>query len=529
VPSIPDAWFDGVDEYLGASGDMFPTYSAIVTANIAEGSPIVVKPLARYTSATAGTLYVHIDVANPVTTTNNVVHYVIVEEGLATYGTTPGLARDMLVDHAFTLTSPGQSVDLQQPFTLSGSWKADDIAFVAWVQTNNVPRTVLQAARCTRGNGIVVTPRAALAASGPVGGPFTPSSVTYEVENPGPGTMGYTVTATQPWLTITNGTGTIPSHSSVEVTVELNVIASLLGGGVYTDALTFTNTTDGIGNCTRAVRLEVGRTLVYSFPLDTNPGWTTTGLWAFGRPIGGGGAYGNPDPMGGHTGTNVYGYNLNGDYENNLPERHLTTPALDLTGYDYVEVRFWRWLGVEQPAYDHAYFRASKNGTAWTTIWTNTATIEDDSWTEQVYDVSSVGARSTLYLRWTMGTTDSSWQYCGWNIDDIEIWGIAYTPSGVADPDATAGVKLLAVSPNPFREAATIAYGLPAAGRVTVGVYDVAGRLVRNVVDGPVEAGLHAAQWDGRDASSRPVAAGVYFCRIVALGETDTRSMVLLK
>jgi hypothetical protein len=529
VPSIPDAWFDGVDEYLGASGDMFPTYSAIVTANIAEGSPIVVKPLARYTSATAGTLYVHIDVANPVTTTNNVVHYVIVEEGLATYGTTPGLARDMLVDHAFTLTSPGQSVDLQQPFTLSGSWKADDIAFVAWVQTNNVPRTVLQAARCTRGNGIVVTPRAALAASGPVGGPFTPSSVTYEVENPGPGTMGYTVTATQPWLTITNGTGTIPSHSSVEVTVELNVIASLLGGGVYTDALTFTNTTDGIGNCTRQVRLEVGRTLVYSFPLDTNPGWTTTGLWAFGRPIGGGGAYGNPDPMGGHTGTNVYGYNLNGDYENNLPERHLTTPALDLTGYDYVEVRFWRWLGVEQPQYDHAYFRASKNGTSWTTIWTNTATIEDDSWTEQVYDVSSVGARSTLYLRWTMGTTDSSWQYCGWNIDDIEIWGIAYTPSGVADPDATAGVKLLAASPNPFREAATIAYGLPAAGRVTVGVYDVAGRLVRNVVDGPVEAGLHAAQWDGRDASSRPVAAGVYFCRIVALGETDTRSMVLLK
>jgi hypothetical protein len=29
-----------------------------------------------------------------------------------------------------------------------------------------------------------------------------------------------------------------------------------------------------------------------------------------------------------------------------------------------------------------------------------------------------------VYLRWTMGPTDSGWQYCGWNIDDVEIWAI---------------------------------------------------------------------------------------------------------
>ncbi len=73
-------------------------------------------------TATAGTLFVHVSVEEAVTTTNNIAHFVIVEEGLTTYGITPGLARDMLADETFTLTSPGESVDYVKPFTLDGSW-----------------------------------------------------------------------------------------------------------------------------------------------------------------------------------------------------------------------------------------------------------------------------------------------------------------------------------------------------------------------------------------------------------------------
>jgi hypothetical protein len=509
---------------------MFPVYNPIVAANIAEGSPITIKPIAHFTSATAGTLYVDIDVVNAVTTTNNIVHYAIVEEGLTTYGITPGLGRDMLADDTFTLASPGDTVVYAKPFTLGGTWKFDNIAFVAWVQSHNIPRTVLQAARCTRGNGILASPADALLATGAVGGPFTPSSTVYEVENLGGAEMGYTVTATQPWLTITNGAGTLPGHTSADVTVEFNVLASLLGAGVHRDVLTFTNTKTGIGTTTRSVTLEVGsRTLVYSFPLDSNPGWTTTGLWAFGTPTGGGGEHGYHDPTSGHTGSSVYGYNLSGDYENSLPERHLTTPQLDFTGYTGVELRFWRWLGVETPTYDHAYVRISTNGTTWTNIWTNTAEVADSAWNQQVYDVSTVADGLPVYLRWTMGTTDSSYRYCGWNIDDIQLWAFLSTPSGVADPEVTSRLSLLPSSPNPFREAATIAYNLPATGRVTIGVYDIAGRLVRQVADGHVEAGLHAVQWDGRDGSGRAVASGVYFCRIDAGGDSDMQRLVFLK
>jgi len=156
--------------------------------------------------------------------------------------------------------------------------------------------------------------------------------------------------------------------------------------------------------------------------LDSDPGWTTAGQWAFGIPTGGGGEYGGPDPTSGHTGSDVYGYNLSGDYPNNLAETHLTSGAFDCTGKSGVHLKFWRWLGVEQPTYDHAYVRVSNDGTNWVTVWENTSEIADASWTEMDVDISAVADnQSTVYLRWTMGTTDVGWRYCGWNIDDIQL------------------------------------------------------------------------------------------------------------
>lgn len=168
-----------------------------------------------------------------------------------------------------------------------------------------------------------------------------------------------------------------------------------------------------------------GPQAIYSFPLDTDPGWTAQPQWAWGVPTGGGGEHGGPDPTSGHTGANVYGYNLAGDYANSIPELHLTSTVLDCSNLGGTELRFWRWLGVETPTYDHAYVRVSNDNTNWTTVWENTGEVADSSWVLQQFDISAVAdGQSTVYLRWTMGLADSAYRYCGWNIDDIEIWGI---------------------------------------------------------------------------------------------------------
>ncbi len=275
--------------------------------------------------------------------------------------------------------------------------------------------------------GLRVLPSSALVSEGNVGGPFTPDHLDYTLENRGTTGFNYSVTQGQSWVSVTNATGFIPGGGSTTVTVSINSNANTLGVGLYADSVAFVNTTTGEGDTTRLVELKVGvPQAFYSFPLDTNPGWTVQGQWAYGQPTGGGGEYGNPDPTSGHTGPNVYGYNLNGDYANNLAQRHLTTGALDCSGVVGVTLKFWRWLNVETSSYDHAYVRVSTNGTNWTTVWENGSYIEDNSWSQEELDISSIAdGQSTVYLRWTMGTTDDSWRYSGWNIDDVELWGLA--------------------------------------------------------------------------------------------------------
>jgi hypothetical protein len=162
--------------------------------------------------------------------------------------------------------------------------------------------------------------------------------------------------------------------------------------------------------------------------LDSDPGWDTEELWAFGVPAGrGGDEHGYPDPDSGFTGDNVCGYNLQGDYTDNMDEEHLTTGPIDCSNLTDVDVRFRRWLNVEQPQYDHAYFRISTDGNTWTTIWENPAEITDSGWVEMTFHVSEIAdGQPEVYLRWTMGITDDGWTYSGWNIDDIEILGIEH-------------------------------------------------------------------------------------------------------
>lgn len=191
-------------------------------------------------------------------------------------------------------------------------------------------------------------------------------------------------------------------------------------------------------------------TLQYSWNMDSNPGWTTQGLWAWGVPQGLGGGlsvdgYGGPDPTQGHTGSNVYGYNLSGNYEPNLVERHLTTQAIDCTGLTQVVLKFWRWLGVEKydeisPGFffgDIAAVSVSNDGINWEVVAQNaSANIADTSWHFHEWDISDFAdGQATVYLRWTMGPTDTLYNYCGWNIDDVEIWAV----SSVTIPTVTTG------------------------------------------------------------------------------------------
>jgi hypothetical protein len=84
--------------------------------------------------------------------------------------------------------------------------------------------------------------------------------------------------------------------------------------------------------------------------------------------------------------------------------------------------------------------------------------------------------------------------------------------------------------PNPFNPQTTIAFSLKERGRVRIDVYNVAGQLVKAVLDESRAAGSYTdVRWDGRDAAGSAVASGVYFYKLVTDGFSQTRKMVLLK
>lgn len=85
------------------------------------------------------------------------------------------------------------------------------------------------------------------------------------------------------------------------------------------------------------------------------------------------------------------------------------------------------------------------------------------------------------------------------------------------------------IYPNPFTEEAMLGYRLPAPGAVALEVFDLLGRRVRVLADGHAEAGHYAARWDGRDASGRPVASGLYLIRLRTSDATATRRVSVVR
>lgn len=89
-------------------------------------------------------------------------------------------------------------------------------------------------------------------------------------------------------------------------------------------------------------------------------------------------------------------------------------------------------------------------------------------------------------------------------------------PSGVTSVPISSvfGESDLKVSPNPTGGEVAIRFATPTAGKVTVDIFDVAGRRVRRIVDRQMAAGASSASWDGKSDSGKAVGSGVYFIRV---------------
>ena len=99
---------------------------------------------------------------------------------------------------------------------------------------------------------------------------------------------------------------------------------------------------------------------------------------------------------------------------------------------------------------------------------------------------------------------------------------------GLGALDGT-GLQFRSVQPNPVRGRAPVQLATDRGGWLKLAVYDAAGRLIDNIAETRVEAGVYPYTWNGRDASGREVSPGVYFLRATVGNAAANAKVVVVR
>jgi len=103
----------------------------------------------------------------------------------------------------------------------------------------------------------------------------------------------------------------------------------------------------------------------------------------------------------------------------------------------------------------------------------------------------------------------------------VDVVSESYEPEVVP-----AMTRLLGARPNPFTPGTTLHYELGRSEHVAVEIYDTRGRLVRQLVDGVLDAGSYSEMWDGMDSQGNAVHGGIYFVKMRAGSYESTTKLV---
>jgi hypothetical protein len=89
--------------------------------------------------------------------------------------------------------------------------------------------------------------------------------------------------------------------------------------------------------------------------------------------------------------------------------------------------------------------------------------------------------------------------------------------------------RTVVMRPNPLHPSGTLSFENPSRGRVSVRIYDAAGRLVRTLHDGVLEVGPIDVPFDGRGSRGEVLRSGVYFYRIESAGRVRSGRLAIVR
>ena len=145
-------------------------------------------------------------------------------------------------------------------------------------------------------------------------------------------------------------------------------------------------------------------------------------------------------------------------------------------------------------------------------------TIFPDQEKTFVFTITAPSTSGIYNFQWRM--VQDSVEWFGDYTENVEV-------GAEESPYVPSGYSLSVASPS--SEKATIKYGMPRAGQVTLKVYNVNGQFVRTLVNEVQKPRNYTLTWNGKDNSGKEVSTGTYFCKLETGTFRSTEKLQLIR
>ena len=172
--------------------------------------------------------------------------------------------------------------------------------------------------------------------------------------------------------------------------------------------------------------------------------------------------------------------------------------------------------------------------------WTGTINLFNGTISGTITDPNLFGTGLSMTFTGNYGLAQTIFRYQmsgTFQADGIVVMSHPDIPTGIASPVVASRPESFAILqnyPNPFNPETRIRIQLKQSARVSVQIYDLQGRLVRQYEPGSLQAGVYEIPWDARDSRGLAVPGGMYLAKVTLAPEGQnpiirTLKMLLLK
>lgn len=213
-----------------------------------------------------------------------------------------------------------------------------------------------------------------------------------------------------------------------------------------------------------------------------------------------------------------------------------------ISGYVYDITINHNNTNVLYAATGNGVYKTTNQGTSWS--YTGCSSVNDLAIDPTDSSIIYAGTNTGVYKTTSSG---SSWTIMNSGLEDTYITSLGINPNtylfagtetagmfrwdlniGVDEHETGLSSCRINIYPNPSKARTTLSYQLSTTTLVKLCIYDVQGRLIKDLINGTQNPGIHSISWNGLDNTGNRVSAGIYFSELKIDNDKHIEKVIIL-